>query len=128
MSLTSCIFNVNHQYCFFIEGNFISKDNNYYFDVKEITKDEYDSENNINVIADKVLKYKHFFKLKFYTYENTKEKIIDIINLRDSLPNTSAEPISYVDDNGIEIIPSYPGSAIFYNFHYLDEIIIFYKK
>lgn len=58
MSLTSCIFNVNHQYCFFIEGNFISKDNNYYFDVKEITKDEYDSENNINVIADKVLKYK----------------------------------------------------------------------
>ena len=81
---------------------------NYYLEIDEISEDEYNSSNLINVVKDKVLKKDNYFKINFYKNDNDNITIINLINFQDRDPKTSSIPISYCDDNDINIMPYYP--------------------
>lgn len=93
---------------YFVNGNFESNSDFvcYHLEIDEITEDEYNSSNFVNVVEDKTLKDNKYFRISFYKYDEDIITSIDIINLQDADPKTNAIPISYSDDNGIIITPT----------------------
>lgn len=117
VTLTSC---VNRKRNYFVNGNFESNSDSvcYHLEIDEITEDEYNSSNFVNVVEDKTLKDNKYFRISFYKYDEDIITSIDIINLQDADPKTNAIPISYSDDNGIIITPYYPHD-VSDNYYYL---------
>ena len=102
LSLGSCYTN-HHQNNYFVEGDFFgvneyNQDEKFYFSVKLIIKDEFDSSSGLNVVFDKYKKT--YYSLQLF-YENDSERYqIDFMNL-----NPYGTPISYKDDNKNNITP-----------------------
>ena len=107
VTLTAC---VNRKRNYFVNGKFESNgySASYRLEIAEITKDEYNSSNFVNVVENKILKDNRYFRVNFYKNDEDAITLIDLINLQDSGPKTNAIPISYRDDNGITITPYYP--------------------
>lgn len=118
---------INRKRNYFVIGKFKANFDsiNYYLEIDEISKDEYNSSNLINVVEDKVLKKDNYFKINFYKNDNDNITIINLINLQDQDPQTSSIPISYCDDNDINIMPYYPYD-IENDYYYLTTYQTFY--
>jgi len=102
LSFSSCFTN-HHQNNYFVEGDFFgvneyNQDEKFYFSVKSIIKDEYDSSSGRNVVFDKYKKVYYSLQL-FYEFDSKKYQI-DFLNL-----TPYGTPISYKDDNKNHITP-----------------------
>lgn len=117
VTLTAC---VNRKRNYFVNGKFESNSDSvsYHLEIDEITEDEYNSSNFVNVVEDKILKDNRYFRINFYKNDEDTNTSIDLINLQDADPKTNAIPISYRDDNGITITPYYPHD-VSDNYYYL---------
>ena len=102
LSFSSCFTN-HHQTNYFVEGDFFgvneyNQDEKFYFSVKSIIKDEYDSSSGRNVVFDKYKKV--YYSLQLFYEINSERYQIDFLNL-----TPYGTPISYEDDNKNHITP-----------------------
>lgn len=102
LSLGSCYTN-HHQNNYFVDGDFFgvneyNQDEKFYFSVKPIIKDEFDSSNGLNVVFDKYKKV--YYSLQLYYENDSKRYQIAFMNL-----TPYGTPISYKDDNKNHITP-----------------------
>ena len=102
LSFSSCYMN-HHQNNYFVDGEFFgvneyNQDEKFYFTVKSIIKDEFESSNGLNVVFDKYKKVYYSLQL-FYEIDSERYQI-DFMNL-----TYYGTPISYKDDNKNNITP-----------------------
>lgn len=95
-----------HRNNYFIAGSFLginelNKEQEFYFNVYEISKKEYDEAQGLNVVYDIYKKMYFSLDLFFYKKNNDKE-FIRFINLKDY-----GTPISYKDENSHIITPCF---------------------
>jgi len=119
LSLSSCYTN-HHQNNYFVEGDFFgvneyNQDEKFYFSVKSIIKDEFDSSNGLNVVFDQYKKVYYSLQL-FYEFDSKRYQI-DFMNL-----TPYGTPISYKDDNNNFITPFISDNYIFGEAIYSLEI------
>ena len=102
--LNSC-FTVNHKKNYFVAGQFeaVEGEVDYCLEVEEISKSAYESSGKINMVKDVVIN--KYFSVKFYERVGGESILVDLINLRDENPRTKAIPASYIDDNGVGVVP-----------------------
>ena len=102
--LNSC-FTVNHKKNYFVAGQFemVEDEVGYYLEVEEISKNAYESSGKINAVKDVVIH--KYFSVQFYECIGGESILVDLINLRDENPRTKAIPASYIDDNGVGVVP-----------------------
>ena len=102
--LNSC-FTVNHKKNYFVAGQFemVEDEVGYYLEVEEISKNAYESSGKINAVKDVVIH--KYFSVQFYERVGGESILVDLINLRDENPRTKAIPASYIDDNGVGVVP-----------------------
>ncbi len=102
--LSSC-FTVNHKNNYFVAGQFeaVEGEVDYCLEVEEISKNAYESPGKINMVEDVVIH--KYFSVQFYECIGGESILVDLINLRDENPRTKAIPASYIDDNGVGVVP-----------------------
>ena len=102
--LGSC-FTVNHKKNYFVAGQFemVEDEVGYYLEVEEISKNAYESSGKINTIKDVVIN--KYFNVQFYECVGGESSLDDCSNLRDENQGTKAIPASYIDDNGVGVVP-----------------------
>ena len=105
--LGSC-FAINHKKNYFVAGQFelVEDEVGYYLEVEEISKSVFSSSNGINTVKDSVTG--KYFSIEFRKGLGDETALIDLVNLKDENPRTKAIPASYIDDNGIKVIPRTP--------------------
>ena len=101
--LTSCNLGVNHRNNFFVEGEFVgvnsyNEEEEFYFTVKSISKDEYEESDGINVFFDDFKK--EYFSLELYYIFDSNKTYLEFKNLK-----SYGTPLRYEDDNKNYIIP-----------------------
>lgn len=101
--MESCDYGANHRTNFFVEGEFVgvnsrNEDEEFYFTVKSITKDEYDAANGINVVFDDFKK--EYFSLELYYIIESNKTYLEFKNLK-----SYGTPLRYEDDHKNYIIP-----------------------
>lgn len=94
-----------HRRNYFVEGEFsgfnvYNTDEKYYLSVLEISQEEYENAQGINVVHDIYKKKYYALDLYFLVGQSDEKNDIVFINLKDS-----GSPISYIDDNGHIIVP-----------------------
>ncbi len=102
--LNSC-FTVNHKNNYFVAGQFeaVEGEVDYCLEVEEISKNAYESSGKINAVKDVVIH--KYFSVQFYERIGGESILVDLVNLRDENPRTKAIPASYIDDNGVGVVP-----------------------
>ena len=102
--LNSC-FTVNHKNNYFVAGQFeaVEGEVDYCLEVEEISKNAYESSGKINMVKDVVIN--KYFSVQFYERVVGESILVDLINLRDENTRTKAIPASYIDDNGVGVVP-----------------------
>lgn len=131
---------ISHRNNYFLEGlfsgvNMKNEDMMCYLKVDEISQDEYEAANGINVVND-LVKFK-YYSLDFYTTINDEEEVhYGFVNLRDWYNGATGTPIKYVDDNGSNIYPAITDDKYahknyiihFYNEHKVEIILCSLKQ
>lgn len=108
-TLSSC---ANRKVNYMVAGTFISygENNNYVLEVGSISEEQYENADGLNVIKDITGKIDEvYFSVELYIFDQDNNKeLLSYYNLKDSQPETSAEPLIYVDDNSNYLEPGYP--------------------
>ena len=131
---SSCV--KGHKYNYFYEGHFISVGDTgfcYELNIRNISKDEYESSNGKNTVLDLVLKNNretnYYFSIELFYLIDGEKNVCDFYGLKDSNPDTIMEPITYVDSYSNTITPKshYPNRLIdhVYTITYNSESIDF---
>ena len=129
--LSSCISKKTN---YFIVGSFTAytEETAYVLNISNISYDEYQSANGVNVVEDYVLKSKkrdnYYFKIELYKKTNDENILLNFYNLKDSLPGYIDQPMQYTDDYGNDIIPCTRDNDIwppYYCVEYQREYIYF---
>ncbi len=95
--LSSCV--SIHRRNYFVEGEFFgvneyNKEEKFYFTVLEISKNEYENAQGINVVNDIYKKKYYSLKLYYVVNQSDEKNYITFLNLKDY-----GSPITYKDDN-----------------------------
>lgn len=128
--LGSC-FTVNHKKNYFVAGQFeaVEGEVGYYLEVEEISKSAYELSSKINTVKDVVIN--KYFSVQFYERVGGESILVDLVNLRDENPRTKAIPASYIDDNGVGVVPFMGGVEspdTYYCVAYKQTSLSFTKK
>lgn len=116
--LGSC-FTINHKINYFVAGQFGAAvdEVDYYLKVEEIPKSVFASSNGINTVEDAVTG--KYFSVLFSECVGEQAASIDLVNLRDENPRTKAIPASYIDDNGVGVVPFMGGVESLDTYYYV---------
>lgn len=90
-----------HRRNYFVEGEFsgfnvYNTDEKYYLSVLEISQEEYETAQGVNVVHDIYKKKYYALDLYFLVGQSDEKNDIDFINLKDAM----GVPLGYEDDNG----------------------------
>ncbi len=100
-----CSCESKHRVNYFVNGEFsgineYDTNETFYFTVSEITKNEYEKSQGINVVNDVYKKKYYSLSLYFLEEHNDEKNYITFLNLKDY-----GSPIRYTDDNSYNIQP-----------------------
>ncbi len=107
--LSACFHSKRTNY--FLEGVFVAQSdgNDYYLEVKRISKEEFGALNGKNAVEDTVIN--EYFQIRLYLISGDEVTYFDFYNLKDLTP-VAAEPAAYTDDNNNGIMPFYKGEPL----------------
>ena len=128
--LGSC-FTVNHKKNYFVVGQFemVEGEVDYCLEVEEISKNAYELLGKINMVKDVVIN--KCFSVQFYECIGGESILVDLVNLKDEFPRAKAVPASYIDDNGVGVVPFMGGVESLDNILLRciqTNVFIFYEK
>lgn len=97
----------------FVEGIFLGKDENnisYCLEVKNISKQEFETRWPINVVQDMFYEEEKYFQISLYFYdENGNKETLIFDSLKENSPNTPDVHYYYIDKNNNSLSPASDG-------------------